>query len=616
VILNTRASIYNGDSFKFRVKDYVPVTQQVPHGSNVEGVYFDGYPQIIKQGESKPVYTVRVEKDMMVPMRDGVRLAMDVYRPDTQGKKFPAILSWGCHGKELQEVVRWWPKPQAYGDTPFWDGCMEAGDIDYVVTRGYISIVPEPRGRGKSEGIGIASGEDLADIYDTVEWIAAQPWCDGNVGMMGPSSYSGSQYAVAPLAPPHLKALYPAEGGTGPRCRDYFNGVFDCISFSINSGRHGNDSGPAPCNSIISPSMLNLPDIDSRLREAFSNPDIKFNSKWYSLLKYPTRDPGSFDALMSSFHPGVTFNRGSTSSMAGDAGNLDRIKIPIWMGTPWNNRNYIWGVFEAWGKVGTPRENRKLTILPPGFPDRPYNQYQDEVVRWYDYWLKGIDTGVMDEPPIKLFVMGVNKWRFENEWPLARTEWTKFYLNPGGFLSIHQVKGASAPDTLTQPAPYVDPTVYCLTYKTRPLKGDTEVTGPIALYLDASIDIDDTNWMVDLVDVDSDGNKMRVSTGVLKAAFRALDAAKSKPYEPIHPRRDPVPVPPGEVVNYAIAMMPTSNIFKRGHRIELVIRNQDDLLSRLGIWGVYYLPFMRTVTHNIHFGNSYLLLPIISVCGV
>jgi hypothetical protein len=142
-----------------------------------------------------------------------------------------------------------------------------------------------------------------------------------------------------------------------------------------------------------------------------------------------------------------------------------------------------------------------------------------------------------------------------------------------------------------------------------------EVTGPLALYLEASIDIDDTNWMADLVDVDLEGNRQLVSAGYLKAAHRSLDATRSLPYQPIHTRQDPVPVSPGEVVEYAIAMMPTSNVFQKGHCIELIVRNQDDLLSRLGTWGVYHLPFMRTVTHHIHFGGSHLLLPVIPPSG-
>ena len=217
----------------------------------------------------------------------------------------------------------------------------------------------------------------------------------------------------------------------------------------------------------------------------------------------------------------------------------------------------------------------------------------------------------MDEPPIKLFVMGINKWKFENEWPLARTRWTKFYLHPQGKLSTQAVSGNPAPDSFTQPAPYLDPKVYCLKYKTAPMDEDMEITGPVACHLDASIDIDDTNWMVDLVDVAPDGKRQLLSTGCLKAKFRALDENKTRPYQPIHPRQEPVPVVPGEINHYAVQMMPTANVFRKGHSAELIIRNQDDVLSRLGTWGVYMLPFMQTVTHTIHFGNSHVLLPLI-----
>ena len=233
------------------------------------------------------------------------------------------------------------------------------------------------------------------------------------------------------------------------------------------------------------------------------------------------------------------------------------------------------------------------------------------MLRWHDYWLKGVDTGIMDEPPIKLFVMGLNKWRFEKEWPLARTEWTKFYLQPGGGLSKDAASVSAEPETLYQPAPYLDPTVYCLKYSTGPLAADLEVTGPIVLNLFASLDVDDTNWFADLVDVDPEGNRQLVSSGGLKAAHRAVDATRSLPYYPIHPWADPVPVPPGEVLEYNIALMPTSCVFQHGHSLELIIRNQDDLMSKLAGWGVYHLPFMRTVTHKIHFGGSHLLLPVI-----
>ena len=598
------ADTYSGDSVKVRVQGHVPSPSPVPYGTDVEGVYFDGYPQIVKEEGSRPIHKIKVEKDIMVAMRDGVRIAVDVYRPDVEEGKFPAILAWGIWGKDLQEAVGWLKEePQPYYDSPFWDGTLEAGDYTYTVPRGYIHVIPDPRGVGNSEGYAgvLERGHDPNDIYDTIEWIATLPWCDGNVGMMGPSSYSISQLAIAENPPPHLKAIHPDEAIRFEG--DHFHGIFDTLRYHILFGRHGNDSAFVTPNYPYMqppPRMLSLPkeELQARLQEALNHPDIKYNSKWYSYLKYPMKDPATFDLLLYSFHPRPL------------PSNLDRITLPMYIGTPWVTRLYIWGTFEAYEQVSTPKENKKLIVYPPSFPSRPYVEYHDEIVRWYDYWLKGIDTGIRDEPPIKLFVMGMNKWRFEKEWPLARTKWTRFYLHPKGGLSTEPASGGK-PDTFTQPAPYLDSTVYCLRYRSKPFPEDMEITGPVSLYLEASIDKEDTNWMVDLVDVDAEGNRQWLSVGYLKAAHRALDTSGSKPYQPIHPRQDPVPVSPGEVVQYAIAMMPTSNLFKKGHSLELVIRNQDDLLSRLGTWGVYMLPFMQTVTHNIHFGKSHLLLPVI-----
>ena len=593
---DVKTDIYSGDSLTIRIKGIDPSAQEVPYGTEVKGVYFDGYPQIVKEEGSKPLYEVKAEKDIMVKMRDGVHLAVDVYRPDIQGdEKFPALISYAFWGKEVQEMARWLTR-QAYNPhTPFWDGCLEAGNINYVVTRGYVHVIPELRNIGKSEGI--ASNGNPQDVYDIVEWIIKQPWCDGNVGMMGACAFAGNQLHAAVEAHPNLKAINPFEI-LSLFVNDHFHGIYDCIHPNILAGRHGNDSS-ITANAPLPSMMLNLPkeELDRRLEEALDHPDIKYNSKWYGLLKYPVRDTRSFDSLLESFHPSPR-----------PPFPMDKIKVPAYMSTPWACRIYIWDTFEVYEKIGS--ENKKMMLWPTAFPDRPFVQYADETVRWHDYWLKGIDTGIMDEPPIKMYVMGINKWRFEHEWPLARTKWTNFYLHSKGGLSQDKAEGGE-PDNFTQPAPYEDPTVYCLRYSTGLLEKDMEVTGPIALYLEASIDQDDTNWMVDLVDVDPEGNRMLLSNGYLKAAHRAIDEDESKPYLPIHPRQEPVPVPPGEVIEYAISLMPVSNVFKKGHAIELIIRNQDDLLSKQGIWGVYMLPFMRKVTHNIYFGKSRLLLPLI-----
>ncbi|MCC8121057.1 MAG: hypothetical protein LIO42_03520 [Oscillospiraceae bacterium] len=148
-------------------------------------------------------------------------------------------------------------------------------------------------------------------------------------------------------------------------------------------------------------------------------------------------------------------------------------------------------------------------------------------------------------------------------------------------------------------------------YVTAPFEKDTEITGELALHLDAEIDIDDTNWIADVMDVAPDGSCFMVSSGHLKAKFRALDEEKTLPHRPVHLRQEPVPVVPGQVERYHIALVPTANVFQAGHRLELVIRNQDDMLGKLAKNGVYLLPFMRTVKHTIHFGESHLLVPVI-----
>ena len=594
--------VYRSDDIAIRVKGYKPVGQPVPAGTDVKGVYFDGYPQIIKEEGSQPIYSVKVEKDIMVPMRDGVRLATDVYRPDVENEQFPALLAFFGWGKELQEMTRWLPV-QEYYESPLWDGSIEAGNIDYAVERGYVYVIPEPRNIGKSEGTSkIPSSQFVPqeDTYDLIEWISKQPWCKGIVGTTGACGYSGTQLEIAENPPPALKAvtpflnIYPWKG-------DYeFTGLIDCKAFSAFTGRHGNDSAPVPENTPTPPRMLSLPkdELERRLEEALNHPDIKYNSKWYTLLKYPMRCPLVFDQFLEGFHPKPPHPY-----------KFSQITLPTYLTTSGIQHKHTWSTFETWERLGA--KDKKLMLWPPYTPNRPQVEYYDEVIRWFDYWLKGIDTGILDEPPLKIFVNGVNKWRFENEWPLARTEYIKLYLHPKGSLSTDPVKGTYEPDIFTQPAPNLDPTVYSLTYRTRPLPHDIEITGYMALYLQASIDKTETNWMVNLLDVSPEGKKTLVSGGGLAAEHRALDKSKSKPYLPIHPRKDPVPVPPGEVIEYAIALMPAAMVFKKGHTIELLIRNQDDLLGRLGAWGAHVLPHMQTVTHEIHFGKSHLLLPYI-----
>ena len=605
---DARVSIYSGKEIQAHIPNYVPQPQPVPYGEAVTGVYFDGYPQVIKSELPQPKYQVKVEKDVMVTLRDGVRIAVDVYHPDVEGEKFPAILCWGEWGKDSQDIVAWMAQtPQKYLDSPFWNGSIEGCDYTYTVPRGYIHVIAEPRGIGNSEGVnlGDATLHDRRDIYDTVEWIAAQPWCTGKVVMMGPSSYSRAQLQAGQEPAPHLVALRPDEAPE-PFAAENFTGIFDPLLYNVHTGVHAYDQQPPVSyhqpEQRMQPRFLTQYTKEEQkrlLQELLDDPDIKYNLKFYPEVRYPASSPSLVDDLLYFKHP-VPLDNG-----------FQNLKVPMYIGTAWNNRLYEWGTFEAFRKANVPEKQKKLIVYPPMFPARPYAWYHDEGVRWFDYWVKGEDNGIMDEPQVKIFVMGVNKWKFENEWPLARTQYTKFYLQPQGGLSTEPVAAGSAPESFTQPAPYLDPTVYCLRYATQPFSKDTEVTGELALHLEAAIDIDDTNWMVDVVDVDPQGGRFVISSGQLKAKFRALDEEKSLPHRPVHLRQEPVPVTPGEVNRYDIALTPTANVFLKGHRMEVILRNQDDMMGPLAKNGVYLLPFMRTVTHTIYFGQSHLLVPVI-----
>jgi predicted acyl esterase len=254
-------------------------------------------------------------------------------------------------------------------------------------------------------------------------------------------------------------------------------------------------------------------------------------------------------------------------------------------------------------------------MWPPGMTERPHHEFHDELLRWFDYHLKGIDTGIMDEPPIKMFVMGAERWRYEHEWPLSRTKWTELYLHPGALMP-EPATCEYEPDGFTQPSLSVTATIHSVAYQTPPFTEPTEVTGPIALYLYAAIDSDDTNFIVDLMEVAPSGKETIISKGYLKASHRAVDETRSKPYQPYHPYTNPEPVSPGEIVRYAIELVPTSYLLKPGGCLKLVVRNQDNLMTPFGMWGNYHLPIHKTITHKIYCDKnhpSHLLLPVIPV---
>jgi predicted acyl esterase len=550
-------------------------------------------------------YKMKVEKNVYVPMRDGVRLAVDIYRPDAPGN-FPVLLSISPYGKEIQTLP--YPFPQPAPDytnefkTALWDGNIESGPTDEIVARGYAHVIGDLRGMGDSEGEGTGDPkQEGEDGHDIVEWLAKQPWCDGNIGGIGMSYFAMTQVQTALEQPPHLKAIAPFfwhERGRSP------TGIISPMHYWLYDGRDGT-SGYAPKN-VVSKLVKNLPkaDLDRLVQNTLDkNPDLWYDARLWKLLIYPSKNPLCFDDLVEQFNPEY-FGKWVRPNYG------ELIKIPVLLGA--------FGPHSGFGLYQQLKSPKKLIMWSPQeYEPRPWRTGVDIVFRWYDHWLKGIDTGIMDEPPIKLFLMGANQWRYEHEWPLSRTKWTEYYLRTWERLSLEPEIENDFPDCYLQEPIFVSARRGSLKYLTSPLPEDTEVTGNCIVYLYAAIDQDDTNWRVRITDVDENGvettSPHSLTEAWLRASFRGIDESMSTPYRPVLSGIQQ-PVVPDQIYEYAFMLPEISNVFRAGHRIKLEISSMNSGKDPDAHTGSYVLSISRTTTHKIYRDSEHrsrLLLPII-----
>ena len=553
---------------------------------------------------SQPHHSVAVEKRMRAPMRDGVHLSVDVFRPESE-ERFPALLAYSPYWNEGQYLPV--PPGNPHPTATWGNFAIECGDSEYFATRGYAHVIANVRGTGESEGEYQLMGPlEQSDGYDLVEWIASQPWCDGNVAMVGVSYFSWIQYLVAAQKPPHLRAISPLEGAT-----DYYRDV--CYRggiLSLGFLAYWNTELSDRETTSQSQREFSEDELRGRIERTLEeNTDIQHLYSVYQLLCAPKKNPVLFDALMHpTDEPWYHVRSGYM--------HFDKVDVPVFCGAALDFADlHLPGGFSAWsGVMGPP----KKFLIYPRFHLRPFYENHDLLVRWFDHWLKGNDTGMMEEPPVSLWVQGRDEWRYEHEWPPARTEWRKLYLRENGRLSEPAPETEEEPDSIRN-VPYVSldavlEGIPTLVYSTEPLAEDLEVTGPMALYLFAALDNTDGNWIVELRDVGPDGEAAVISKGWLKASLRGLDETASMPYRPWHPYSRQVPVEPGKVEEYAIQIHDTSNVFLAGHRIELVIKTLDHSLE--GGWNTifYHLPCALDVTHTVYHSpgrESHLLLPVI-----
>ncbi|MBN1848094.1 MAG: CocE/NonD family hydrolase [Deltaproteobacteria bacterium] len=560
-------------------------------------------------GYSEVLYDEWVRSSQYVEAQDGTKLAVDIYRPAVDGvavdTPYPALFNFT-------------PYRRAY----YAGGSLRLSDqgMSALTKYGYVIIVADVRGKGASYGtrVSMAHISEGWDAHDIIEWAAAQEWCSGVVGMFGGSANGHTMLAAAATAPPSLKAIYP-------RITE-----FDLYDGWMRGGMHRTTGGGGEGQDDLATAPVdedtedeNGNGIPDMLEEAVSqHPD---NTPYLPMLaELPYRDS------TSTTYPEVgQFWLESSFSQYIDV--INESDIAIYHSCGWNDlftRDPIMGFING-------PENRVKLVMGPGGHFGGGSGGLDELVeqhRFFDYWLKGIDNGIMDEPPIYYYTMGGpagQEWRFAWQWPLPNEKKIKFYLQagPSGSDPVSAYDGSLStkrPKTMTGQDDYTaDYSVTCnqlmgncvydqwgLTYTTDPLPEDVELTGHPVLHLWISSPVEDGDFFADLEEVDENGNAKYVAVqGRLRASHRSLNT----PYYdflglPWHRsfEEDLEPLPIGEPVELTFDILPTSNVFEAGHRIRLTINcASKQVLSFLQFDPP---PVVSIYRNKIH--KSYISLPI------
>jgi hypothetical protein len=551
---------------------------------------------------SPPRHDLVVEKDLEIPMRDGARLRADVFRPRSAGR-FPVIINLGSYQKD-----KLWVPPRDLEEKPNEYMNWETVNPLWWVPRGYACVRVDGRGSGKSPGrTDPWSPSEARDFYDAIEWAGAQRWSSGRVGTNGISYYAMTQWLVAGLKPPSLKAMIPWEGAADMyRDFGYHGGIF---SFGFASGWWNNH---------MAHHLLGKP--QATATDAFSTP-------W----------------LWEYMHQNL-----DGEWWRGRRALWENIDIPLYSAGNWSGMGlHLRGNTEGFLRAASTRKKLRIHAGTHYHPFYSEEGRRDQL-RFLDHWLKGEDTGIMDEPPVKLLIRrgghGNARWRFENEWPIERTRWTKLYLEPrrrggkgeveGGLVfeaprraasvsysASGMTKAGVASASWTSTALAGSLPRMGASFETAPLREDTEVTGPVVLVLWVSSTTEDMDVFATLRNIGSDGKDVfelgqqsqpvPVAKGWLRASHRETDPELDLTFRPYHAHLRRQYLRPGEAVRLELEIWPTCMVFGKGHRIRLDIQPRDGVGS---FPYTHYSADYNTGTNVIHAGGdmaSYLLLPVI-----
>ena len=539
-----------------------------------------------------PTNEIRLENRVPVPMRDGVILYADVYRPVGEGQ-YPVIVSRTPYSTERA--------PSSYTEAVFF------------ARRGYVYVFQDVRGRHESEGRWEPFRDDIDDGYDTIEWAAKQPWSNGKVGMSGGSYLGQVQWRAAQAKPPSLVTIYPRVASTSIY-HDWItvNGGWR-LAFNFgwgpvrqesrimqNTGMHTMDGGPDSISydQVVWHLPLNtMQELVGRnaqfYRDWIAHPD--YDDYW---RKVSVEE--QFDEIGIPVHTqGGFFDIFGQGTLRGYMGVSKK-------GATEQARKGSHMVIGPW-EHGVSQRVGDMDWGPAAAIDTEALQ-----LRWFDYWLKGTDNGLAEEPPVKVFVMGRNEWRYESEYPLAGTEYKPLYLSSGGAangshgdgaLSWEKPSGDAESDEYSydpaRPVPSLGGANCCgvgttsgardqrpnehrediLVYTSEFLDEELEIAGPVKMKLYASSSAVDTDFVARLIDVYPDGRSINIAEGILRARYR-------------NSLSEPEPLEPGEVYELEIDLIGTANAFQKGHRI------------RVHVTSSHFPQFSRNLNTGKPFGTS------------
>ncbi len=548
---------------------------------------------------SEPEWRMVRDDDVAVAMRDGANLLADVHRPD-DGGRFPALVSASPYPRQIQDL-----------GAPM--GFIEAGASDFFVPRGYVHVIANVRGTGGSDGtFGFFDQQERLDMADLVEWTAAQPWCDGNVGMVGISYFAMSQLEAATQRPPHLRAIFPvavtADLFEAARHHGLFSSSFVSPFLTMVGIAAGH--GDALWRGRILDAARHVLS-DRRIHEKFATMNGEAS---LALMKEAMRlhyDSDPWDELWQAVAVDHQI-RDEWWDERNVLPLLEQVDIPVYLGCDWQNVPlHLPGTFTTLAAL-TNSPVVRVGMLGDFGLTWPWESLHVEALAWFDHWLKGHDTGILDGPPIRYWLPGADEWRTTTEWPPAEARSVQLALRADGTLAADDGEAGArsyvcaGPGLNRRPEKPTDPPTY-LTWETEPLETDLDVVGDLEVRLDAVATAIDTAWILLLLDVAPDGTAETITQGWLQASLRDPDPGEGTASAPTRECRSTAAVPLDEVVTYRIPLVANARRFATGHRIRLLVCSDDQPDDIPVVMDFRHAP-VGTTSHNTVHSSSRLVL--------